>query len=223
MRVLLPLLLILAGIVAAVAAVAAVAGAVRVTAYDRKGAVVRSAASFDEFYAAGFPVGAHRIRVGTLPQSLDSTANVSYLALWQPFNADVGGGGVARDLVFAMTDFVRSVAATDDNSKGGDGAVAMEVVNADWGGVLVDALACDAATLHPRNDSHWHRCPDLIVLGTTQIAARVDRGDLLPLTDFFAGYAAERGRMLSDDFVKQYYYDFYLQGAWHALPSWICG
>ncbi|KAJ3090515.1 hypothetical protein HK102_003480 [Quaeritorhiza haematococci] len=61
-------------------------------------------------------------------------------------------------------------------------------------------------------------CPDLIVLGTTQIAARFYKGELEPLDQYFSDYTEQSGFVIVDDFYKGTYYDYQIKGHWYGVP-----
>jgi len=63
----------------------------------------------------------------------------------------------------------------------------------DWGGV-VGIDICD--------ELGEFECPDLLILGTTQVAKRVADNEIQALDDFFLTYLENDGIVLSDDFLK---------------------
>ncbi|KAJ3090512.1 hypothetical protein HK102_003477, partial [Quaeritorhiza haematococci] len=61
-------------------------------------------------------------------------------------------------------------------------------------------------------------CPDIIVLGTTQIPGRFYSGEVEPLNRYFEEYNEETGMVLQDDFVKASFYDYRIGDSWIGLP-----
>ncbi|KAJ3085460.1 hypothetical protein HK102_014152, partial [Quaeritorhiza haematococci] len=61
-------------------------------------------------------------------------------------------------------------------------------------------------------------CPDMIVLGTTQIPGRFYLGEVEPLNRYFEEYNEETGMVLQDDFVKASFYDYRIGDTWIGLP-----
>lgn len=59
-------------------------------------------------------------------------------------------------------------------------------------------------------------CPDIIIIGTTQIAYRVRRGVVEPLTEFIG--SDDSTSDLPDTFSRFYFYDFFIDEHWMALP-----
>ncbi|KAJ3085758.1 hypothetical protein HK102_013855 [Quaeritorhiza haematococci] len=79
--------------------------------------------------------------------------------------------------------------------------------------VVGDVVICDGKT-------EGLPCPDVIILGTTQIAGRFYSNDLEPLENYFSKYALDTGRNLIDDFYKGSYYDFRVGDTWTGVPVW---
>ncbi|KAJ3089796.1 hypothetical protein HK102_005495 [Quaeritorhiza haematococci] len=61
-------------------------------------------------------------------------------------------------------------------------------------------------------------CPDVIVLGTTQIPERFYKGELEPLAPYFAKYATTEKSNIIDEFYKGTYYDYKIGDAWIGVP-----
>ncbi|KAJ3078067.1 hypothetical protein HK102_004761, partial [Quaeritorhiza haematococci] len=61
-------------------------------------------------------------------------------------------------------------------------------------------------------------CPDIIVLGTTQIPERFYLGEVEPLDRYFEEYTEDTGTVLEDDFFKATYYDYKIGNSWVGLP-----
>ncbi|KAI9137963.1 hypothetical protein BKA69DRAFT_1169454 [Paraphysoderma sedebokerense] len=61
-------------------------------------------------------------------------------------------------------------------------------------------------------------CPDIISLGTTQLAGRVLDGTVEPLDSYLADWQYEKGFPLTDDIVKFAFYDYYINGSFAGLP-----
>jgi ABC-type glycerol-3-phosphate transport system substrate-binding protein len=119
------------------------------------------------------------------------------LRIWQPFDIWRGGGNEARTLLNATFTLLQ----TSDVS-------CFEVKNADWGGVASAPICTNSTT----------ECPDVIVLGTTQIAGRVAANDLFPLNGFFNQFATRTGEIFSDNFIQKYFYDYFYGGNWIGIP-----
>jgi ABC-type glycerol-3-phosphate transport system substrate-binding protein len=80
-----------------------------------------------------------------------------------------------------------------------------------WGEV-VNAPLCF------RNQTVTEPCPEILFLGTTQIAKRWYENLLKPLNEYFADWLEQRGDVLSDDILRSYYYDMNYNGDWAAIP-----
>ncbi|KAJ3089793.1 hypothetical protein HK102_005492 [Quaeritorhiza haematococci] len=61
-------------------------------------------------------------------------------------------------------------------------------------------------------------CPDMIVLGTTQIPERFYKGELEPLAPWFARYATTEQSNIIDEFYKGTYYDYKIGETWIGVP-----
>eukprot|EP00833_Pecoramyces_ruminatium_P014918 jgi/Orpsp1_1/1188950/evm.model.d7180000068455.1 len=61
-------------------------------------------------------------------------------------------------------------------------------------------------------------CPDLIVLGTTQLAYRFNKGETLNLEDYFRKYFKKNGNSIESMMYKYSYYDYHLGNNWLAVP-----
>ncbi|KAJ3090516.1 hypothetical protein HK102_003481 [Quaeritorhiza haematococci] len=61
-------------------------------------------------------------------------------------------------------------------------------------------------------------CPDVVVLGTSQIPTRYYRGDLEPMEQYFSDYAEATGLVLIDDLYKGTYYDYKIADKWLGVP-----
>ncbi|KAJ3124667.1 hypothetical protein HK098_000952 [Nowakowskiella sp. JEL0407] len=71
-----------------------------------------------------------------------------------------------------------------------------------WGGVAGDPIfACNSTR------SVKDKCPDILMLGTTQIAGRVKLGDIIPVSNYMDQWFVETGKFLKDDLRKGTYYD----------------
>ncbi|OUM58787.1 hypothetical protein PIROE2DRAFT_15869 [Piromyces sp. E2] len=61
-------------------------------------------------------------------------------------------------------------------------------------------------------------CPDLIVLGTTQLAHRYYQGDTLDLSTYFRDYFRQTGKSIESMLSKYSYYDYRIDNSWLAVP-----
>jgi len=61
-------------------------------------------------------------------------------------------------------------------------------------------------------------CPDLIVLGTTQLAARYNRGETENLEYYFREYFKNNGVSIESMINKYSLYDYQLDNHWLAVP-----
>ncbi|ORX82022.1 hypothetical protein BCR32DRAFT_292924 [Anaeromyces robustus] len=61
-------------------------------------------------------------------------------------------------------------------------------------------------------------CPDLIVLGTTQLAYRNNNGETLDLKKYFRKFFKETGNSLESLMYKYSLYDYFLNNEWLAVP-----
>lgn len=110
------------------------------------------------------------------------------LIVWQPYAAGVNGGSFAH---FFLQVANRFVTATQVDGKD---TFTVRVVNADWSGAASEPMC---ASGQPRT-----KCPDVVMLGTTQLAWRVENGDLRPLNAYFANFSATLGHQFQDDFLR---------------------
>lgn len=110
------------------------------------------------------------------------------LIIWQPYAVGVNGGAFANFFLSVANRFV-----TETQVDGKD-TFTVRIVNADWGGVAAEPL-CQSGLPSTR-------CPDIIMLGTTQLAWRVQNGDLIPLDSYFANFSANLGHQFQDDFLR---------------------
>jgi hypothetical protein len=145
--------------------------------------------------------------IATNPPSINSGKYVTVgtagetLKIWYPFEAGKGGSPYIEILVDLAIDYITQTSVNNTQKYN------FFIENADWSGVVQDPI-CNGTL----------PCPDIIILGTTQLGARIHTGDLLPLDDFFSDYVSEHGVALADTFLKQYYYDLYNSGSWYAVP-----
>lgn len=114
----------------------------------------------------------------------------SEILFWQPFSASGGGGDYAVQFLGAADEFIM------DTQVDGEDKYSLTILNADWGGVVGTPICGKNA------DGSSQPCPDVLAIGTTQLAARYEAGDLQPFDKYFAEWAAQRGQVLTDDFVK---------------------
>ncbi|KAI9137290.1 hypothetical protein BKA69DRAFT_926515 [Paraphysoderma sedebokerense] len=79
---------------------------------------------------------------------------------------------------------------------------------AGWGNVATAAVCVNETT----------PCPDVMVLGTTQLPGRVSEGLAEPLDSYFLDWSREKGQQITDDIVKYAFYDYFIDNAWAAMP-----
>lgn len=123
------------------------------------------------------------------------------VVLWNPYDIAIGGGLKGGVWAQASQQFV------NDTKVNGEEIYSVQIYNSDWGPVVSDPIC-----------GPGEPCPDLMIIGTTQIASRVANGDVLSLQDYFAQYTYETGDVLSDDFLKMYFYEYYIGEVWYAVP-----
>eukprot|EP00638_Chattonella_subsalsa_P015322 CAMPEP_0117822786 /NCGR_PEP_ID=MMETSP0949-20121206/3882_1 /TAXON_ID=44440 /ORGANISM="Chattonella subsalsa, Strain CCMP2191" /LENGTH=885 /DNA_ID=CAMNT_0005662221 /DNA_START=262 /DNA_END=2915 /DNA_ORIENTATION=- len=121
---------------------------------------------------------------------------------WQPFEC-WKGGGLTMSLQMGVS--INMIAETRTES--GEDTLQIKLVCADWDGVVGNPM-CEA-------DSS---CPSLVLLGTTQLHSRIEEGNVLGLNTLMSRWTHKTGTVLSDDFIKYYFYDFNLNGEWYAVP-----
>lgn len=128
---------------------------------------------------------------------IGNSANV--LRVWSPFI----DATVVRALLGAGNDLVLSTLASD-----GSQTVSVEVQTVEWSGVASTDVCKSGA----------EKCADIIILGTTQVAARVAARDLLSLNSYFGDYSAEYGQAFSETFLQKYFFDYFYVDGWMAIP-----
>jgi hypothetical protein len=124
------------------------------------------------------------------------------LSMWHPFEEEGGGGSMIKGIMNAA---LRVINDTRDAT--GAPTISVLIKNAGWGGVA-NAPICTNVT----------ECPDVIMLGTTQVAGRVFNKDFVSLNSFFNDYAAITGQIFPDNFLQKYYYDYFYNGEWMGIP-----
>eukprot|EP00833_Pecoramyces_ruminatium_P010848 jgi/Orpsp1_1/1184880/evm.model.c7180000091362.1 len=77
----------------------------------------------------------------------------------------------------------------------------------------VNDVICDENKKYP--------CPDLIILGTTQIAKRYENGDTISFNEYFRRYYKLNGKSLDGLLQKYSYYDYYVNNNWIGIPLMI--
>ncbi|OUM70030.1 hypothetical protein PIROE2DRAFT_1979 [Piromyces sp. E2] len=61
-------------------------------------------------------------------------------------------------------------------------------------------------------------CPDLILLGSTQISTRYYKGDTLNLNNFFKQYWEKNSVSFESMLNKYSYYDYHIDNNWVGVP-----
>lgn len=131
------------------------------------------------------------------PESL-LNKTIDRIVVWSPFMDYEGGGQGADVMITSMIDLTSQENYT----------LAFELYIAGW----------DSVVSQPICEDETQECPDIIILGTTQVAARVYAGKAEPLSDYFNQWTLEKNTLLSDDFVRYYFYEFNMLGDWYAMP-----
>jgi len=121
---------------------------------------------------------------------------------WQPFDCWNGG---AKMMGLQVDISIKMIAET--RSEDGEDSLQIKLVCADWGGVVGNPM-CETDL----------SCPSLVLLGTTQLHSRIEEGNVLSLNTLMSRWTQKTGSVLSDDFIKYYFYDFNLNGEWYAVP-----
>ncbi|KAG2175527.1 hypothetical protein INT43_001174 [Umbelopsis isabellina] len=134
------------------------------------------------------------------------------LELWSPFGEN-GNSVVAPALLLAVNDWVvlsRNTSTTTGGSMAtlnGNDTVTVKVVvgdfNSDW------MAYCG---------ENGVKCPDMVILGTTQIALHAAHGTIKPLDDLFTEYTEKQNSLLVDSFLKYTFYDYQWNEHWWAVP-----
>ncbi|KAJ3056602.1 hypothetical protein HK097_005765 [Rhizophlyctis rosea] len=149
--------------------------------------------------------------IGTLPVGTHKSNAYYYLVgqtsappveLWEPF-----GNGSPDNHVDILTSAMAELVLNNRDSAGKD-TVSFKLRVGDWG--VVSSIAICGNETQP--------CPDVLILGTTQIAARVAGGDLEPLGEYFEQAVLQGESMPSDDFPRGALYDYYYDGQWYGVP-----
>ncbi|KAJ3090514.1 hypothetical protein HK102_003479 [Quaeritorhiza haematococci] len=126
--------------------------------------------------------------------------NGSIVDFWVPWTY----GAVMDPLPFVFASGVADVVEETKDLK-------VRIFLRGWGSVA-DEPICNGT------DNPALPCPDLIVLGTTQVASRFYKGELEPLDQYFSDYTEETGLVVVDDFYKTTYYDYKIEGSWVGVP-----
>ncbi|KAJ3125056.1 hypothetical protein HK098_000612 [Nowakowskiella sp. JEL0407] len=122
------------------------------------------------------------------------------MEIWSPYGFDEPIDGVTVSIAQAAREFVF-------NNR--NYTVIVRLV--DWASIVVEPLApC------PPNRTPKDRCPDIIVLGTTQIASRMNANK--PLDDYMGKWFQDTGISLRDDMSKGCFYDYMVKSKFQAIP-----
>ncbi|KAJ3089889.1 hypothetical protein HK102_005239 [Quaeritorhiza haematococci] len=154
--------------------------------------------------------------IGTIVGLLVGTTFVADALLIRAFNA-TGSELFAVEKDQEPTDitFVTACALHDIVVRNPDITGKVNVVG--WGAVG-DAPICNGKPPSPGQPPL--PCPDVIILGTTQISGRFYKGELESMEEYFASYAQESqtGMNIIDDFSKGVYYDYKIGDTWTGVP-----
>jgi ABC-type glycerol-3-phosphate transport system substrate-binding protein len=148
----------------------------------------------DKRFVNGLP-GAAYYRVGNSNNTL---------TFWHPFEKD--GGGADYSGIFLQLGMELMEESLDSN---GNPTFSFVLKNSGWNGIVNDPVC---------NSTAVGECPDVICLGTTQVAARVVKGELFSLNTFFQQYATENGEIFTDNIFQKFYYDFNYKSEWMGIP-----
>ncbi|KAJ3396247.1 hypothetical protein HDV05_003214, partial [Chytridiales sp. JEL 0842] len=122
-----------------------------------------------------------------------SQNGTSVINVWYP-----GIDGVKTQLVECAVDYISEKQVQGLN-------VAVNVTLVGWGGVVSTPMT---------DEDH----PDVIMLGTTQLAARTSTGDVKSLNNRLAQQTSQDANVLTDDFLRYFFYDGNQNGNWFAIP-----
>ncbi|ORY73158.1 hypothetical protein LY90DRAFT_666761 [Neocallimastix californiae] len=68
------------------------------------------------------------------------------------------------------------------------------------------------------DDEHKYPCPDLIILGVTQLTHRYYNDEIIDLNKYFRNYFKKNGRPLESLLNKYSFYDYNIDNNWLAVP-----
>ncbi|KAJ3042673.1 hypothetical protein HK097_001961 [Rhizophlyctis rosea] len=79
---------------------------------------------------------------------------------------------------------------------------------------------CDTSSkwYKERPDDRGYWCPDMIILGTTDVLTRVNRDEVIPLDTYFDQYSQTEGTIFYQTFLQSYFYTFNINGKWMGVP-----
>ncbi|KAI9140834.1 hypothetical protein BKA69DRAFT_487380 [Paraphysoderma sedebokerense] len=60
--------------------------------------------------------------------------------------------------------------------------------------------------------------PDILAIGTTQVAGRVAEDVIEKLDEWFIDWANEKGTPITEDMQKYTFYDYFVNGSWAGIP-----
>jgi len=83
---------------------------------------------------------------------------------------------------------------------------------------LYDAGWYDNVNAKICNDDPSVPCPDIIMMGTTQLAYRYNNREIVNLNNYYRKYFKETGKSVESMIIKYSYYDYYLDSNWLAVP-----
>jgi ABC-type glycerol-3-phosphate transport system substrate-binding protein len=120
------------------------------------------------------------------------------LVVWTPF-----AWSNCEAFLLPAIDLIRDNVDANGNPK-----FSIEIKFTTWASVASDSICKGSNT----------ECPDILVLGTTQMPSRVAAKDLWSLNTLFNDYASDTGHIFPDDFLQKYYYDYNYDGSWMGIP-----
>ncbi|KAJ3059649.1 hypothetical protein HK102_009888, partial [Quaeritorhiza haematococci] len=124
--------------------------------------------------------------------------------VWVPWaNGEYFDG---KPFVFAsaLVDLITSHPSSDIKGKisvvGWDAVTSRRICN--------ESSSSSSSSSTDNNNNNTLPCPDIVIVGTTQVSGRYYRGEVEPLDRYFEMYNEETGTVLQDEFVKASYYDY---------------
>ncbi|KAJ3120396.1 U3 snoRNP protein [Nowakowskiella sp. JEL0407] len=130
------------------------------------------------------------------------------LEVWSPFNK----GSPADSVSVVFVQVAREIVNETRDANGHD-TIRIKIKQAGWGDVGgVRICGIDATT------NKTLECPDIILLGTSQLGGRFSNGDSIVLDKYFGKWFRETGIALTMDFLKGTYLDYSDKVTWQGLP-----
>ncbi|KAI9139929.1 hypothetical protein BKA69DRAFT_594906 [Paraphysoderma sedebokerense] len=128
----------------------------------------------------------------------DGGKDIPVVDMWSPLPT----GEIVTTLT-AMSDFVDATRDTNNAE-----TVRMKLTHKGWSDVVTEPVC--------KNDTQ--ACPQIIVVGTTQVVTRTYDGTAESFEEYFADWQQEKGYSFTDDIIKYAFYDYFVNGSWHGIP-----